>query len=104
MLRGLMAMDPRGGSIVLSSLRPLHDPTAGGDTHETPRVHDAHSDWGTGRVKSHIKAAWKTVGTFLLAVLLAPPVAAQAPPKVSSRSGQVIELLVGHGRVLHLDE
>lgn len=55
-------------------------------------------------MKSHIRAAWKTVGAFLLAVLLTAPVAGQAPPKVSSMSGQVIELLVGHGRVLHLDE
>jgi pilus assembly protein CpaC len=55
-------------------------------------------------VKSHIKAAWKlTAGAFLLAVLLAPPVAGQTP-KVSSLSGQLIELPVGHGRVLHLDE
>ena len=54
-------------------------------------------------MKSHIMAAWKTVGAFLLAVLLTAPVAGQAPPKVSSMSGQVIELLVGHGRVLHLD-
>jgi pilus assembly protein CpaC len=59
----------------------------------------------------HIKAAWRqTVGAFLLAVLFAPPVAGQAPrgtgqaPKVSSLAGQVIELTVGQGRVLHLDE
>jgi pilus assembly protein CpaC len=59
---------------------------------------------GVGRVKSHIKAAWKqTVGAFLLAVLLAPPVAGQTP-KVSSLSGQLIELPVGHGRVVQLDE
>jgi pilus assembly protein CpaC len=63
-------------------------------------------------VKSHIKAAWRqTVGAFLLAVLLAPPVAGQAPsqapgraPKVSELPGRLIELPVGHGRVLQLDE
>ena len=55
-------------------------------------------------MKSHIKAAWKhTVGAFLLALLLAPPVAGQTP-KISSLSGQLIELPVGHGRVLQLDE
>jgi pilus assembly protein CpaC len=55
-------------------------------------------------MKGAIKVAWRqTAGAFLLAFLLAPPVAGQAP-KVSSLSGQVIELAVGHGRVLHLDE
>jgi pilus assembly protein CpaC len=62
-------------------------------------------------MKGAIKVAWKqTAGAFLLALLFAPPVAGQAPrgsgqaPSVSSMSGQVIELAVGHGRVLHLDE
>jgi hypothetical protein len=46
-------------------------------------------------VKSYIRAAWKTEGAFLLAVLLTVPVAGQSPPKFSSMCGQVIELLVG---------
>jgi pilus assembly protein CpaC len=49
-----------------------------------------------------MRAAWKLkAGAFLLAILLAPPVAAQTPRNVSS-SG--IELMVGHGRLLQLDE
>jgi len=55
-------------------------------------------------VKSQIRAAWKwTAGAFLLVILLAPPVAGQTPT-VSSSPRQSIELMVGHGRVLHLDE
>jgi len=55
-------------------------------------------------VKSQIRAAWKwTAGAFLLVILLAPPVAGQTPT-ASSSSRQSIELMVGHGRVLHLDE
>ena len=55
-------------------------------------------------MKSQIRAAWKrTAGAFLLVILLAPPVAAQTPT-ASSSSRQSIELMVGHGRVLHLDE
>jgi pilus assembly protein CpaC len=55
-------------------------------------------------VKSQIRAAWKlTAGAFLLVILLAPPVAGQTPT-ASSPSRQSIELMVGHGRVLHLDE
>jgi pilus assembly protein CpaC len=55
-------------------------------------------------VKSQIRAAWKlTAGAFLLVMLLAPPVAGQTPT-ASSPSRQSIELMVGHGRVLHLDE
>jgi pilus assembly protein CpaC len=55
-------------------------------------------------VKSQIRAAWKrTAGAFLLVILLAPPVAGQTPT-TSSSSRQSIELMVGHGRVLHLDE
>jgi pilus assembly protein CpaC len=53
-------------------------------------------------VKSQIRAAWKrTAGAFLLVIL--PPVAGQTPT-ASSPSRQSIELMVGHGRVLHLDE
>ena len=56
-------------------------------------------------MKGAIQAAWKQgTGAFLLAVLLASPVSAQAPPEISSLSGQSIELPVGHGRVLHLDQ
>jgi pilus assembly protein CpaC len=59
---------------------------------------------GAGLVKSQIRAAWKlTAGAFLLVILLAPPVAGQTPT-ASSPSRQSIELTVGHGRVLHLDE
>ena len=55
-------------------------------------------------MKSQIRAAWKrTAGAFLLVILLAPPVAGQTPT-ASSPSRQSIELMVGHGRVLHLDE
>ena len=55
-------------------------------------------------MKSQIRAAWKqTAGAFLLAILLAPPVAGQTP-KNSSLSRQSIELTVGHGRLMHLDE
>ena len=41
--------------------------------------------------------------SHLLVILLAPPVAGQTPT-ASSPSRQSIELMVGHGRVLHLDE
>jgi pilus assembly protein CpaC len=55
-------------------------------------------------VRSYIRAAWKLkAGAFLLAILLAPPVAGQTPPN-SSSSRQSIELMVGQGRVLQLDE
>jgi pilus assembly protein CpaC len=55
-------------------------------------------------VKSQIRAAWKrTAGAFLLAILLAPPVAGQTPTN-SSSSRQSIEILVGHGRLIQLDE
>ena len=55
-------------------------------------------------MKSQIRAAWKwTAGAFLLAILLAPPVAGQTATD-SSSPRQSIELMVGHGRVLHLDE
>jgi pilus assembly protein CpaC len=55
-------------------------------------------------VKSQIRAAWKwTVGAFLLVMLLAPPVAGQTP-RNSSSPRQSIELTVGHGRLIQLDE
>ena len=55
-------------------------------------------------MKSHIRAAWKlTAGAFLLAILLAPPVAGQTP-RNSSAPRQSIELTVGHGRLIQLDE
>jgi pilus assembly protein CpaC len=55
-------------------------------------------------VKSQIRAAWKrTAGAFLLVMLLAPPVAGQTPTN-SSSSRQSIEILVGHGRLIQLDE
>jgi pilus assembly protein CpaC len=55
-------------------------------------------------VKSQIRAAWKrTAGALLLVILLAPPVAGQTPT-ASSSSRQSIELMLSHGRVLHLDE
>jgi pilus assembly protein CpaC len=51
-----------------------------------------------------MRAAWKLkAGAFLLAILLAPPVAGQEPTN-SSSSRQSIELMVGQGRVLQLDE
>jgi pilus assembly protein CpaC len=51
-----------------------------------------------------IRAAWKLkAGAFLLAILLAPPVAGQTPTN-SSSSRQSIELMVGQGRLLQLDE
>jgi len=53
-------------------------------------------------VKSYIRAAWKLkAGAFLLAILLAPPVAGQTP---TNSSRQSIELMVGQGRLLQLDE
>jgi pilus assembly protein CpaC len=49
-----------------------------------------------------IRAAWKLkAGAFLLAILLAPPVAGQTP---TNSSRQSIELMVGQGRLLQLDE
>jgi len=55
-------------------------------------------------VKSYVRAAWKLkAGAFLLAVLFAPPVAGQTPTNTSS-SRQSIELMVGQGRLLQLDE
>ena len=51
-----------------------------------------------------MRAAWKLkAGAFLLAILLAPPVAGQTPIN-SSSSRQPIELMVGEGRLLQLDE
>jgi pilus assembly protein CpaC len=44
-----------------------------------------------------------TAGVFLFVVLLAPPVAGQTP-KNSSAARQSIELTVGHGRLIQLDE
>jgi pilus assembly protein CpaC len=59
---------------------------------------------GAVLVRSYIRAAWKLkAGAFLLAILLAPPVAGQTPTN-SSSSRQSIELMVGQGRVLQLDE
>lgn len=53
-------------------------------------------------MKSYIRAAWKLkAGAFLLAILLAPPVAGQTP---TNSSRQSIELMVGQGRLLQLDE
>jgi pilus assembly protein CpaC len=55
-------------------------------------------------VKSYVRAAWKLkAGALLLAVLFASPVAAQAPAS-SSSSRQSIELMVGQGRLIQLDE
>ena len=55
-------------------------------------------------MKSQIRTAWKwTAGAFLLVILFAPPVAGQTATDMSSPR-QSIELMVGHGRVLHLDE
>ena len=55
-------------------------------------------------MKSYLSAAWKLkAGAFLLAILFAPPVAGQAPTNTSS-SRQSIELMVGQGRLLQLDE
>ena len=55
-------------------------------------------------MKSYVRAAWKLkAGAFLLAVLFAPPVAGQTPTNTSS-SRQSIELMVGQGRLLQLDE
>jgi pilus assembly protein CpaC len=55
-------------------------------------------------LKSYLSAAWKLkAGAFLLAILFAPPVAGQAPTNTSS-SRQSIELMVGQGRLLQLDE
>ena len=51
-----------------------------------------------------MRAAWKLkAGAFLLALLLAPPVAGQTRAN-SSSSRESIELMVGQGRVLQLDE
>ena len=55
-------------------------------------------------MKSYVRAAWKLkAGAFLLAILLAPPVAGQTPTS-SPSSRQSIELMVGQGRLLQLDE
>jgi pilus assembly protein CpaC len=56
-------------------------------------------------VKAKIKAAWTwTAGAFLLVILFAPPVAGQTPKNSSSAPRQSIELTVGHGRLIQLDE
>jgi pilus assembly protein CpaC len=56
-------------------------------------------------VKAKIKAAWTwTAGVFLLVILFAPPVAGQTPKNSSSAPRQSIELTVGHGRLIQLDE
>jgi pilus assembly protein CpaC len=55
-------------------------------------------------VRSYIRAAWKrAAGAFLLVILLAPPVAGQTPTD-SFSTRQSIELMVGQGRLLQLDE
>ena len=55
-------------------------------------------------MKSYVRAAWKLkAGAVLLAVLFASPVAGQAQTNTSS-SRQSIELMVGQGRLLQLDE
>lgn len=55
-------------------------------------------------MKSYIRTAWKLkAGAFLLVILLAPPVAGQTATD-SSSPRQSIELMVSHGRILHLDE
>jgi pilus assembly protein CpaC len=55
-------------------------------------------------VRSYIRAAWKLkAGAFLLAILLAPTVAGQTQTS-SSSSRQSIELMVGQGRLIQLDE
>jgi len=59
--------------------------------------------FGRRTMKSAITAAWRqATGAFLLAVLLVSPVAGEEP-EISSLAGQLIELLVGHGRVLRLN-
>jgi pilus assembly protein CpaC len=57
-------------------------------------------------VKAKIRAAWTwTAGVFLLVILFAPPVAGQTPKNSSSSAArQSIELTVGHGRLIQLDE
>lgn len=56
-------------------------------------------------MKAKIRAAWTwTAGVFLLVILLAPPVAGQTPKNSSSAARQSIELTVGHGRLIQLDE
>src|SRR6201995_5130143 len=51
-----------------------------------------------------MRAGWKLkAGAFLLAILLGPPVAGQTPTN-SSAPRQSIELMVGQGRLLQLDE
>ena len=56
-------------------------------------------------MKAKIKAAWTwTAGAFLLVILFAPPVAGQTPKNSSSAPRQSIELTVGHGRLIQLDE
>jgi len=55
-------------------------------------------------LKSYLSAAWKLkAGAILLAVLLVQPAAGQTPTNTSS-SRQSIELMVGQGRLLQLDE
>ena len=55
-------------------------------------------------MKSYLSAAWKLkAGAILLAVLLVQPAAGQTPTNTSS-SRQSIELMVGQGRLLQLDE
>lgn len=55
-------------------------------------------------MKSQITTAWKwTAGAFLIGMLLAPPVAGQTPKNTPSPR-QSIELTVGHGRLIQLDE
>lgn len=50
-----------------------------------------------------MRAAWKLkAGALMLAVMLAQPAVAQTPTSSSSR--QSIELMVGQGRLLQLDE
>jgi pilus assembly protein CpaC len=54
-------------------------------------------------VISKIRAAWHWMaGALLLVVLFAPPVAGQTPAGQTPRNG--IELMVGHGRLIQLDE
>ena len=43
-------------------------------------------------------------GAFLLAVVLAPPAAGQTSANQAAKTGTGIELMVGHGRLLQLDE
>src|SRR5689334_7396140 len=59
---------------------------------------------GAVLVSAYMRAGWKLrAGAVLLAILLGSPVAGQTPTN-SSAPRQSIELMVGQGRLLQLDE